>query len=302
MNLTKLGETGLISRLSKSLRCRKSVIKGIGDDTAVIALNKNKVLLFASDMLIESTHFDLRKDKPFHIGKKALNVNISDIAAMNGKPKYAVVSLGLPKKLKVRFIDEIYRGLKSAARGFNIDIVGGDTNASSKLIIDIAIMGFAGRDDIVYRSGAEKRDLIMVTGELGGSINGKHLDFTPRIREAQFLSRNIKISSMIDISDGLSQDILRICTASKKGARIYESLIPVSKGSSTKNALNDGEDFELLFTVPRKGSKDLIKRFNKRFKTRVSIIGEITDKAKEIKIIDRYGRMRRLKPSGFKHF
>jgi len=302
MKLKDIGEFGLIDRISKKLKTDGTVIRGIGDDAAVIRWKKNKYLLFASDMLIEDIHFK-RANPPFGIGRKALAINISDIAAMGGLPRYASLSLGAPKDLDLRYIDDIYRGVKATAKTFGVNIVGGDTCLSEKIIIDIAVIGEARKDGVVLRSGARPGDVITVTGALGGSIKKKHLSFTPRIDEALFLVRHFNISSMIDISDGLSSDLNQICRHSRVGARIYESLIPLSKGGvSVKDALSDGEDFELLFTIKRRDFNNLLRRFRRRFKTPLTVIGEVRKKRYGIYIISRLGKASLLKPAGFAHF
>ncbi len=299
----KLGEVGLIDRIAKKIKTDNSIIKGIGDDAAVIKWKRDRYLLFAADMVIKGVHFDLRRARPFEIGWKALGVNISDIAAMGGVPRYATVSLGLPKDSSLRFVDGFYAGLKAMAKRFGVNIVGGDTNSSGKIVIDVAVIGEVRRDELVLRSGAKIRDFIVVTGTLGGSGRNKHLNFVPRVRESRFLVRNFKINSMIDISDGLSSDLTRICESSRVGAKIYESLIPISKNAkSIKNALNDGEDFELLFTVSKNNFKELMERFKKRFKTPITAIGEIGKKDTDIKLVNRYGKTSSLKEKGFKHF
>lgn len=303
MKLKGLGEFGLIEKVSKGIRVDNSVVKGIGDDAAVIRWERNRYLLFATDMIIEGVHFDLRHSAPFDIGWKALGINISDIAAMGGRPRYVALSLGLPNDLDLRFIDGIYAGLKSLAKKFNVNIVGGDTNSSGRIIIDVAILGEVRKDELVLRSGAKIGDIIVVTGRLGGSMKGRHLKFMPRVKESSFLVKNFKINSMIDISDGLSSDLAHICRQSLVGAKIYESLIPVSKDSPPiKNALHDGEDFELLFTVSKNIFKNLMKKFKKNLKTPITAIGEVTRENAGIKIVDRYGKTKPLKERGFSHF
>ncbi|MEE8359444.1 MAG: thiamine-phosphate kinase [Candidatus Omnitrophota bacterium] len=298
-----LGEFGLIDRISRRTKSDKSVILGIGDDAAVIRKSANKYLLFASDMVIEGVHFNMNNAKPFNIGWKALCVNISDIAAMGGVPRYACVSAGVNKNTDSHVIDRIYSGILSAARRFGVNIVGGDTSSSSKLIIDVSMIGEVRKRELLLRSGARAGDLIMVTGKLGGSIKGRHLSFTPRLSESQFLVKNFKINSMIDISDGLSSDLMHICGASSVGAKIYESLIPISKEArSVNSALSDGEDYELLFTVSRKAFVNMIKRFKKTFRTPITVIGEVIKKNAGIKIVDRSGKAVILKVRGFKHF
>lgn len=303
MRLKKLGEFGLIERISRKIKKGRSVVKGIGDDAAVLEWKKDRYLLFASDMIIENVHFSLKRATPFGIGHKALAVNISDIAAMGGQPRYAVVSLGLPKRLSVKFIDGIYSGLRAIAERFNIVIVGGDTNSSRDLIIDVALMGEIEKDNLVLRSGAKIGDFVALTGALGGSAKKRHLSFIPRLEEARFLVRNFKINAMIDISDGLSGDLIKICRASRVGAKVYESLIPISKDAhSIKEALYDGEDFELLFTAPKDVFKGLIGNFKKRFSTHIAIIGEIEKRSSGIKMLNRYGAVVPMAEKGYRHF
>jgi len=227
MKLENIGEFGLIEKIAKGTKTNKSVIKGIGDDAAVLEWTKDRYLLATADMLIEDRHFK-RGASPQDIGWKALCCGISDIAAMGGEPRWALVSCGLPKGLAVRYADGIYSGLKKAAGRFGVNIVGGDTNASDKIILDVTVLGEVKKEDLVLRSGARVGDLIFVTGELGGSIRGKHLDFTPRIKESQILVKDFKINSMIDLSDGLSSDLNHILEQSAAGAIIYEYLIPRS--------------------------------------------------------------------------
>jgi thiamine-monophosphate kinase len=237
---------------------------------------------------------------------------------MGGEPRWALVSCGLPKGLAVRYADGIYSGLKKAAGRFGVNIVGGDTNASDKIILDVTVLGEVKKEDLVLRSGARVGDLIFVTGELGGSIRGKHLDFTPRIKESQILVKDFKINSMIDLSDGLSSDLNHILEQSAAGAIIYEYLIPRSphpapsphrgegRGEggycSVENALSDGEDFELLFTMSKKEGFKLLRAKERLFDIPVTRIGTVTEKAFGAKIADIFGRRRELRPAGFRHF
>jgi len=302
MKLKRLGEFNLIKRISKGMVSGGSVLKGIGDDAAVVRGKGGDLLLFASDMIIEGVHFDLKSATPYRIGRKALNINVSDIAAMGGVPLYATVSIGLPGDLDLKFIDSMYRGLRSASKASGVKIVGGDTVRSDKIVIDCAIIGRTKKSELILRSGAGPGELIMVTGTLGGSIKGHHLDFKPRLREARYLAMSSKVGSMIDISDGLSSDLARICEESGVGAMVYESLIPVSRSAGSANsALNDGEDFELLFTVKREAVSGLVKGFRKRFKTPITTIGEVRRKNYGLKLVNRYGRASNLKERGFRH-
>lgn len=303
MRIKDIGEIELIRRLAKNFRLDKSVVKGSGDDTAVLKWTKDKYLLFTCDMVIEGVHFNLKKATPFQIGWKALGRNISDIAAMGGIPRYAVVSLGIDRSIDVGIADGICKGLKSIADRFGVNIVGGDMAESKKIVIDISLIGEVKRKNLALRSTARKGDVVMVTGSLGGSIKGKHLDFVPRIKESQMLVNNFKINSMIDISDGLALDLGRIIKASDKGACIYEESIPLSKDAAAlKNALYDGEDYELLFTVSPKEGERLLRSNFSRAGTRISLIGEVTDKKYGYKIIKENGREEDLKVRGYTYF
>ena len=249
--LFDLGEKKLIERMARPIRTDRSVLKGIGDDCAVLEGPKGKFLLFASDMLVEGVHF--RRTAPATaIGWKALAVNVSDIAAMGGLPRHAVISVGLPRALPVRFVDGLYEGLRRCARRFGVNLVGGDTNRSEKMVIDVAILGEVERDRVVYRSGAKVGDLLLVTGRLGGSVrSGRHFTFTPRLKEARMITAKVRPHAMIDLSDGLGPDLVRLCETSGVGAELDASLIPCQKGCTLSQALTEGEDFELLIAVDK---------------------------------------------------
>ncbi|MFC1709211.1 thiamine-monophosphate kinase [Candidatus Omnitrophota bacterium] len=301
---SRISELGLIDYFRKTLKKKNSkIVKGIGDDAAVIKINKDKYLLNTSDMLIEGRHFRSRDDLG-DIGYKAIACSLSDIAAMGGSPSFALVSLGIPKRLKSKDIKSLFSGIKKSADRFGVNIVGGDTNLSQKLIIDISMTGFVDSKKLTLRSNARVGDYIFVTGSLGGSIYQKHLKFTPRVKEAQYLTTKFKLNSMIDISDGLILDLWRVLKASRVGAAIYEDLIPKSKDAKNLNqALYMGEDFELLFTVSEKNSKTLLRRIREnKFDFDLSFIGKIMDKKEQIWLIDRHKKSKKLKPKGFLHF
>jgi len=297
--LKDFGEKKLIRRIKQSVKCNQSVLKGIGDDTAVLKLNRTHYLLYTSDMLLEGLHFR-RKDNPRDIGHKALACSLSDIASMGGLPCYGLISLGLPRRLKVNYLDRIYEGILSLASEFSVKIVGGDIIRSNKIIIDICLIGQVEKKNLILRSNAKAGDIIFVTGRLGGSLKSKkHLRFTPRIKQARYLVKNHRINSMIDISDGLASDLWEIAKQSKKGAVIYESALPFSDyAASLDNCLYDGEDFELLFTLSAKEARRLIRKKGSFFYP----IGEITGRKFEITIYDREGKSRKLDLKGFKHF
>ncbi|MCK9604492.1 MAG: thiamine-phosphate kinase [Candidatus Omnitrophica bacterium] len=298
MLLNRLGEFGLIKRIRKSIKYYDpSVIKGTGDDCAVLALDKNNYQLFTCDMLVEGVDFRHNED-PYLIGRKSLAVSISDIASCGGSPRYCLVSLSVTKKTSVAFADKFLRGMLDLAKKFKINIVGGDLTRSSQLAIDVSMLGSVEKKNLVLRSGAKNNDIIFVTGSLGGSISGKHLRFTPRVKEARFLVENFKINAMIDISDGLLQDLGHILEESGVGATVYEELIPLSKqAKNLKDALYSGEDFELLFTASPAEAKKILK-----LKPGISRpIGEITN-AQGLRLIDKRGRQDLIKHKGFTHF
>lgn len=300
MILRDLGEFSIINRISMRIKPSCRIIKGIGDDAAVLKYKDNKHLLFTTDMLMEGRHF-LRVQGGYLIGKKSLAVNVSDIAAMGGMPLYAVVSLGAPSSLNVNFVDSLYRGIKEVAKEFEIDVAGGDTINSEKIIVNIALIGEVEKKNLVLRSGAKPGDAIFVTGNIGGSIKGRHLDFTPRIKESRFLVENYNIHSMIDVSDGLIADLGHILDSSGIGAVIYKKDIPLSRHAKDFNsAIIDGEDFELVFTISRKDVNELIKTWP--FKTGLSKIGEICSGPQDLYLVRENNKKQKIKPSGYTHF
>lgn len=297
MPRNKLSELDLIQMISRKIGTNPSIVRGIGDDSAVLKYTKDKYQLFTCDMLIEGTDF-FPHTASRDIGHKALACSLSDIAAMGGKPKYALISLGLPSKQTKEFINGFYKGALALAGKFNTIIVGGDLSSSEKIIVDVSMIGEVVKKNLTLRSGAKPGDMILVSGPLGGSLYGRHLKFTPRLKEAHYLVSNYQISAMLDISDGLSLDLLRLTLASSVGAIIYAELIPVSdEAHSLAEALNMGEDYELLFTLSPKEARKLIKN-KPHFKT----IGEIRKKKYGLKIISKDHREKTLKPKGYQHF
>ena len=300
MKLKDLGEFNFINRISKAIKLSNRVIKGIGDDAAVLRYTKDKYLLFTTDMLVEGKHF-YKSGKAELVGGKAISCNISDIAAMGGVPKFAVISVGLPGSLDLKYADGLYKGIKKAADGFGVDLVGGDTVGSRKIVINIALIGEVEKKNLTLRSGARENDAIFITGCIGGSIKLKHLNFTPRLKEARYLVKNFKINSMIDVSDGLLADLGHILKESGKGAIIYERAVPISKNASNFNsAVRDGEDFELIFTLPEPGADRLKKIWP--FKTKISEIGRICNSRKGFFLVRKNGKSEKIKPKGFTHF
>ena len=337
VKLNQLDEFELIKRLRSRLRTRSSrVIKGIGDDSAVFLTKPNTIQLTSTDALIESIHFDLKTISPKQLGRKAMAVNISDIAAMGGIPYLAVISLGLPKSTSTKFINEFYSGLQKICNSYGIELAGGDTVASPKhLFINVCILGEVPKSRVFYRSGAKPGDQIFVTGNLGDSAMGleilmdknknfiaakhrnvlvkKHLEPIPRIKESSLLAKSrLKVTSMIDISDGLTQDLGHLCSKDNLGANLYEDSLPVSdalhnvclqkRHDPINWTLQGGEDYELLFTIKPEDVKNL-KRLFLKANTFISHIGEITNSPKKIILARENGSKVSLKTAtGFNHF
>ena len=301
VRIAQIGERGLIERLRRVLGRPSGggVLAGIGDDAAVLRAPRGDVLL-ASDMCIEGVHFRRRDTAPEGIGWKALAVNVSDIAAMGGIPLAAVVSLGLPRATPVREVERIYAGLRRCARRFRLSVVGGDTVRAPQLVLDVAILGTAPRSGAVLRSGARVGDALFVTGRLGGSYgSGRHARFLPRVREAQALLKRVRVHAMMDLSDGLASDLWQMARASRVTIRIDAARIPVSKAARTlAHALEDGEDFELLFAVGARQAARVPRRIGACPVTR---IGTVVRRGAHVELADG-DRVRRLGTGGFRHF
>lgn len=313
VGLSKMGEFGLIERLRRLLPKAGHVVMGIGDDTAVLPWDRHHHLLFTVDTVVDEVDFRLEEVEPEQIGWKVLAVNLSDIAAMGGLPLYAVVSLGLPKNMSDSFVRRFYKGVKKLSELYNVSVVGGDLSRSRVFFASVSLIGKVETGKLVLRNGAKTGDLICVTGSLGGSILGKHLSFRPRIREARFLVEHFEVHSMIDLSDGLSQDLGHILEESGKGARLYEKRIPISKNAfliakkrkikPIRSALCDGEDFELLFTLPPKEAYRLVKLKRGLEGIPVSCIGHITGgKSLIIQKDEQSSKGRVCRWKGYQHF
>ncbi len=280
----------------------KGVIAGIGDDSAVLKYDSRRHLLWATDMLVEDVHFSL-KDTSFNkIGRKAVAVNISDIAAMGGVPKYITVSIAVPSYVTVKNLNNIYDGIFEICKKYGISLVGGDTNKSDKLVIDVSIVGFVEKKRLVLRAGAKEGDIVLVTGPISDGRK-THFDFIPRLKEARFLSGKYKISSMIDVSDGIALDVGRICNASGVGCVISEEAVPLSKSLTIKDAFYYGESFELLFTMSPKEARRLFVDLSAKraFKKVFFVIGEVMNRNKGMYSRGKEGVLKKLKMEGYRH-
>lgn len=309
-----MNEFELIARLTKSLPTNKNVVTGAGDDCAVLDFGlPDKLFLFKTDAVVEGIHFT-PDTPPERIGRKALARCLSDIAAMAGTPGAALVTLGLPEKFKPEFVEKIYAGLNALADKSGVAVCGGETTTSpERIFISITLLGTVARGKQILRSGAKPGDAIFVTGELGGSLAEKHLDFEPRLAEARWLADHFPIHTMIDLSDGLAGDLRHLVNASGVGAEVLASAIPISRAarlaaqkSSTAKpaiaaALTDGEDFELLFTVAGRNAVKLLDAWKRQFsKLRLSCIGKITA-GSGITLRDKTGP-HKLDIGGYEHF
>ena len=309
-----MNEFELIARLTKSLPANQNVLAGAGDDCAVLDFGlPDKLLLFKTDAVVEGIHFS-KGTPPEKIGHKALARCLSDIAAMAGTATAALVTLGLPKRFEPEFIGKIYDGMNALAEKSGVAIVGGETTANpGQIFISVALLGTVARGKQILRSGAKAGDAIFVTGELGGSLAGKHLEFEPRLAEARWLAEHFSIHAMIDLSDGLAGDLRHILQASGVGAELLKTAVPVSRaaklqaraGASNEPAfaaaLTDGEDFELLFTIAGGDAVRLLDAWKQQFPgLKLSCIGKIVAGG-GVKILDKNGT-RTLSEHGYVHF
>lgn len=281
MKLSDIGEDAVVEALTHGLPLGKNVIVGAGDDCAVLGKKSDAMWLLAkTDAVIEGVHF-LPDDEPERIGWKALCRAISDIAAMGGTPAHALITLGVPGSTEIEWAQALYAGLRKAAKRFGVGIVGGETCRSPAVkFINISLTGQVERSHCILRSGGKAGDILYVTGRLGGSLRGKHLDFTPRLEEARWLAQNHKPAAMMDLSDGLGADLPRLAAASKCGHEIWPLSLPCTFGSSPLNAMNDGEDFELLFAMRPKAAEALERDWKREFPrlelTRIGLLTKAT--------------------------
>lgn len=324
-NIGSLGEFGLIDHLTKNFKIKqKSTVKGIGDDAAVISCDSEKEFVVSTDLLLEGVHFDLSYMPLKHLGYKAVVVNLSDVYAMNAEPTQITVSLAVSNRFPVEALEALYSGIEAAAKIYNVDVVGGDTTSSTTgLMLSITAIGSVGKGEAVYRSGASENDLLVVTGDLGAAYIGLQVlerekqvfkvnpqsqpdlepysylverQLKPEARKditALLKELGVKPTAMIDISDGLSSEVIHLCKNSKVGCNLYEDKIPLDPQvistceefdlDSTTIALSGGEDYELLFTIKTEDYPKIKANPN------LSVVGHITAEKEGIHLISRAG-------------
>jgi len=333
-SLKELGEFGLIKHLTQNFKIQhKSTIKGVGDDAAVLDMKGMKTLV-TTDLLIEGVHFDLSYMPLKHLGYKAVMVNLSDVYAMNGNATQITVSIAVSNRFSLEALEELYEGIHLACKGYNIDLIGGDTTSSTTgLLISITAIGEINKDDVVYRNTAKPNDLLVVTGDLGASYLGLQVlerekqvfqvnpDSQPDLTDYSYLIErqlkpearkdivkllkdlDVKPTSMIDISDGLSSEILHICTQSKVGCNLYEDKIPLDPQvisaceefdlNSTTVALSGGEDYELLFTISQEDFPKI------KANPHLTVIGHIVDESAGVNLVTRANQEIKLSAQGW---
>ncbi|NCO59399.1 thiamine-phosphate kinase [bacterium] len=333
MNLEEMGEFGFIRRISRGCIVRaEGVIKGIGDDAAVFTLEEKEAALVTTDLLVEGIHFLRDSICGFDLGYKAIAANLSDIAAMGGNAREAFISLAIPPTVSLEYLDGIYDGMKGLAGEFSVNILGGDTTASKRdLVINIAVVGSAPRDEVLFRGGAREGDIIFVSGFLGESRAGLHIILDrdhdrseafeslllahmrprPHLREGCFLAHHGGVTSAMDVSDGITSDLCHMTKASGLGALLDSSYIPITDAlrkycglcglDPVEFALQGGEDYVLLFTVDPQRADQLSVDFEKAFGAQIFPIG-VMESREGIEVREEDGMRRALPPPGWNHF
>ncbi|MDI6781048.1 MAG: thiamine-phosphate kinase [bacterium] len=323
--LLDIGEIGLISRLTANMSYTKDIIIGVGDDAAAVKPSVGNLLLITTDMLVEGVHFTLPTITPYQLGWKSMAVNMSDIAAMGGISRWAVIGLGMPAHTPVSFTESLYDGIQAICQRYHTQLVGGDTVSCDKIVINITLTGEVSHENLIQRSGARVGDVIVVTNTIGDAGAGlsaiqhglntpsaqtvikKHLEPIPRLTESRQIVQLLSPTAMIDISDGLSIDLCRLAEASRVGVRIYEDNLPISEAVSIVArelsikklylALSGGEDYELLFTM----SLQMVKALD-CVDVPLTVIGEIVEFEMGQIMVASAGLENTLEFQGYEHF
>lgn len=333
MKTDTLGEFELINRLTRNVeKVNKQVVVGIGDDCAVLPWKKDVYQLATCDVQVADVHFLPNIATPQHIGEKAIAVNVSDIAAMGGTPTSCLVSLLLPKNITTAYIDELYKGIVSSCKKYNIQIVGGNMSGGKQLAIDIFMLGEVNHEHVLLRSGAKAGDKVLVTGTLGDAAAGltilqnQHIQLSekqktkllmrqfsprPRLAESAIIAQSKQATAMIDISDGLASDVQHVCDQSIVGIELWEEKIPIAaetievakqlQRNPLSFALEGGEDYELLFTAPENAVDRIIATVQQKTNTQVTVIGEILPNKNDTYMRLKDGERKSLEIQGWDH-
>jgi thiamine-monophosphate kinase len=333
LKFNEIGEFGFIESIKKEcITTLKDIIKGIGDDCAVFGPYSGRVLLFTTDMLVEDIHFLKAKITPYQLGWKTIAVNLSDIAAMGGRPLFLLISLASPAEMNIELIQDFYKGMKDICEHYEVNILGGDTVASpDKLVISVSLIGDAKENEVLYRSGARPGDSIYVTGNIGDSSAGLkilkneisppksiashfiklHNEPKPLIKTGRIIAASRLASAMIDLSDGLLSDLGHICKESGVGAMLFKKKIPISselkllasrvKFNPIDLAFSGGEDYLLLLTVPKAKIKDFEILYKNKGSSPLYLIGEIREE-KGVRMVNDDGSIEEISIRGFNHF
>lgn len=335
MRIAEIGEFSLIERVQRLVAIeRPDIVVGIGDDVAVLGEEGDDLLLATVDSQVEEVHFLRARITPAQLGRRALAINVSDIAAMGGRPLYALVSLVLPNDLELAWVEDLYRGLRAEADRCGVALIGGNMARSpGGICIDVTVLGRVRREQLLLRSGARPGDQILVTGQLGDSAAGlrllreaapapvapehaalleRHLTPTPRLREAGIIAQARRATAMIDVSDGLSSDIGHICARSGVGVRLWAARLPISAAARAiagaagvlpwQMALSGGEDYELCFTAPPAAADELAAAIVRETGTPVTVVGEIVPVEEGRRLVLPDGTEVALEARGWEHF
>lgn len=293
MRLRDIGEAALLAKILPKLPRNGRIIAAAGDDCAVVKFARaENWLVLKSDCVVEHVHF-ARSAPPRAVGWKAMMRTLSDFAAMSAVPQFALITLAIEGRRKVQWVSECYRGLSRAAARLGVAIVGGETSSTQgPTVIAVSAVGDVEHKRCVWRSGGKPGDDLFVTGRLGGSFPDRHLNFMPRLAESRWLTSHFKVHAMIDLSDGLGSDLPRLAHASKTGFTIDEDDIPLGRGCSVKQAISDGEDYELLFALSRRNRAVLTRSWLRKFpRVPLTRIGELTSRIRNQRF-----------PPGYVHF
>ena len=295
MKLRDLREDRLLDQLLSHLPRGKSVVAGVGDDCAVVeTMNRDSFLVLKTDCVVEGVHFFWGTNAR-DVGWKAMMRPLSDFAATSALPEFALITLMVPEQTEVRWMKELYRGLRRAAKRFQVSIVGGETSSTpGPIAISVSVIGFVEKRRAISRRGGKPGDDLFVTGRLGRSLEKKHLQFIPRIVESRWLTDNFSVHAMMDLSDGLGTDLPRLARASKVGFKIDTKKLPLTRGANINDAISEGEDYELLFAISPRYNDRLVRSWRRKFPNLpLTRIGSLNRKSKI--------ENRKL-PGGYVHF